>query len=42
MRTPRVAYTATPLANGRVLIAGGFDGHNGLASLEIYDPEYEG
>src|SRR5438874_788641 len=29
---------ATPLRNGRILIAGGSDGRNALASLEIYDP----
>ena len=35
----RDSHTATALSNGRVLIAGGFDG-NALASSEIYDPEH--
>ncbi len=38
MLTPREFHTATRLANGDVLIAGGDDTLNVLASTEIYDP----
>jgi Galactose oxidase, central domain/Kelch motif len=39
MGTPRMAFTATPLGNGRVLVAGGFDsGNNVLDSAEVYNP----
>jgi hypothetical protein len=38
--TPRFGYhTTTLLANGKVLVAGGYDGNNHItASAEIYDP----
>ncbi len=40
MTTSRAVHTATLLANGKVLIAGGFDEHgNYLSSAEIYDPQ---
>jgi len=38
MGTERAAHTATLLANGKVLITGGFDSTNALASTEVYDP----
>lgn len=37
LSTPRTAATATPLLNGDVLIAGGNDGSNDLASAEVLD-----
>ncbi len=40
MATPRMAFTATPLNNGKVLVAGGFDNAgNVLDSAEVYDPD---
>ena len=39
MATPRMAFTATPLGNGKVLVAGGLDNSgNVLDSAEVYDP----
>ncbi|MEI2691730.1 MAG: kelch repeat-containing protein [Anaerolineae bacterium] len=39
MITARRLHTATPLADGRILVAGGLNANNGwLASAEVYDP----
>ena len=38
MISPRIAHVAALMQNGKVLVAGGFDGTNILASAEIYDP----
>ncbi|WP_291270408.1 kelch repeat-containing protein [Geothrix sp.] len=35
---PRAFHTATLLANGKVLVVGGYDGTFSLASAELYDP----
>jgi len=37
MGTERVSHTATPLPNGEVLLAGGWDRGGVLASAELYD-----
>jgi hypothetical protein len=39
MSTARFQPTATLLADGRVLVAGGLDGVAALSSAEIYDPD---
>jgi hypothetical protein len=36
MSVARVAHTATVLANGKVLVAGGYDNSNYWASAELY------
>jgi hypothetical protein len=38
MTTPRFGHTATLLTSGKVLVAGGSDNTNPLASAEIFDP----
>jgi hypothetical protein len=38
LNEPRATHTATLLADGRVLIAGGWGGNPRLTSAEIYDP----
>jgi hypothetical protein len=41
MAGPRITQKATLLANGKVLVAGGFLGDNTpLATAELYDPEH--
>jgi hypothetical protein len=39
MSTPRAGHVATALADGRVLVSGGWTGQSATASAEIYDPE---
>ena len=38
MNSDRAGHTATVLSDGKVLIAGGLDGSNVLATAELYDP----
>ncbi len=38
MSTPRTSHTATLLNGGKILIAGGHNGTNAVASAEIYNP----
>jgi N-acetylneuraminic acid mutarotase len=38
MSNGRAYYAATLLANGKVLVAGGFNAGNSLSSAELYDP----
>src|SRR6266436_6398683 len=38
LNTGRYWHTATLLPNGKVLVAGGYDGVNYLSSAELYDP----
>lgn len=38
MASPRVSHFATMLADGRVLVSGGWTGQRATASAEIYDP----
>ncbi len=38
LHTARIGNTATLLASGKVLVAGGSDGNNSLSSAELYDP----
>jgi len=38
LATARFNHTATLLPNGKVLVAGGYDGDFQLASAELYDP----
>lgn len=38
LNTPTGRQTSTLLIDGKVLIAGGYDGVNALSSAELYDP----
>jgi hypothetical protein len=42
MTTPRDSHTATLLSDGRVLVAGGFDGTGATSACEVYDPASNG
>jgi len=41
LTTPRYGAIAAPLPDGDILIAGGYDGSNALASAELYHPTTE-
>src|SRR5438477_12857879 len=38
LNNARSAHTATLLPNGKVLVAGGYNGSSSLATVELYDP----
>ena len=38
MTSARYGYTATLLSNGKVLMAGAFDGLTSVNTAELYDP----
>jgi len=38
MGTARSSHVAIALSDGRILVAGGWNGQNGVASAELYDP----
>src|SRR5437660_917544 len=38
LTTARATHTATLLSNGKVLVAGGYDGGSYVISAELYDP----
>jgi hypothetical protein len=39
MATARAAHTASLLPDGRVLLAGGYDGERSVSGAEVYDPD---
>jgi hypothetical protein len=39
MAVPHISHSATLLADGRLLVAGGFDGVNYIAAAQVYDPQ---